>query len=490
MLVAVIDLAVGVAGDGHGDLVGQRGDGQRALLIGDGVVGGDIAAAAHQLRIARDVLARADVRLAASQGHARDGVALGGRRAVKLAASERRAVVGLAIRARSDGQCHRVNLQPAVCHGELNVREIVADVLKLRRGQAHRIGARVGTLRDGLTGEGEVLRLVERIADRRLVPDHGLLRAVISHGVRVAGDGHGDLVGHRGDGQRTGPILDGIVRGDVPIAAHQLRIARGVLARAGVRLAARHGDARKGIARGGVGAGGIAVLRQRGTVVDLAVGARGDGQRHGRDLQLAVFSLDVIDVVHIRRAVHDGNAHDLVYGGRGFHIGDGALDLHGQDIAVGELLRLTRRQIIGLAAKFDGIAAVGQGRAVIGPGRAVGGNNDLLRGGPAHGQLTVCGRDAVVRGLTRGKLVALHLVHNGRRRRISDLADDRHCDGVVPDKAGNLRLRQGVRLAVVGEVRALRGDGHGARGDGQRAVVHDELNVREVRVVILELLRF
>ena len=192
-------------------------------------------------------------------------------------------------------------------------------------------------------------------------------------------------------------------------------------------------------------------------------------------------------MVHIRRAVHDGDAHDLVCGGRGFHIGDGALDLHGQDIAVGELLRLTRRQMIGLAAKFDGIAAVGQGRAVIGLGRVVGGNNDLLRGGPAHGQLTVCGRDAVVRGLTRGKLVALHLVHNGRRRRISDLADDRHCDGVVPDKAGNLRLRQGVRLAVVGEARALRGDGHGARGDGQRAVVHDELDVREVRAAVCEL---
>ena len=143
--------------------------------------------------------------------------------------------------------------------------------------------------------------------------------------------------------------------------------------------------------------------------------------------------------------------------------------------------------MIGLAAKFDGIAAVGQGRAVIGLGRGVGGNNDLLRGGPAHGQLTVCGRDAVVRGLTRGKLVALHLVHNGRRRRISDLAGDRHCDGVVPDKAGNLRLRQGVRLAVVGEVRTLRGDGHGARGDGQRAVVHDELDVREVRAAVCEL---
>ena len=487
MLVAVIDLAVGVAGDGHGDLVGQRGDGQRTFLIGDVVVLGDVLIAAHQLRIARNVVARADVQLAASQGHARDGVALGGIGTGGVAVlRQRRAVIGLVGRARGDGQIHRGDLQRAVGHVELHVRKVVADVLELRLAQVHLIGALVGAGRGVIAIEGEIIRRIERIVRGNRVAGHGLRRTVIGHAIGLADDGHDDLVGHGGDSQLAELSRDLVVRS---LRVLVQRVGEGVFAGADLRLAA--GDiVRRALALGeAVAADGHGAVRQGLAVIDLlaAVGGQGDGA--GIDLQLTVLHRNIVSIVNIRRTVHDGDVFDLVGGGQCLHVGDGAHHRCRQDVTIGQGQGLACLQLIGLAVEFNGIAAVRQGLAVISLALAVGDDGHALCSGPAHGQLAVFDCDIVVRGLTRGKLIALHHVIH-LLVRILDRADDRHCDGVVPDKAGNLRLRQGVRLAVVGEVRALRGDGHGARGDGQLAVGHGKLNVREVRVVILELLRF
>ena len=484
MLVAVIDLAVGVAGDGHGDLVGQRGDGQRALLIGDGVVGGDIAAAAHQLRIARNVVARADVRLAARHGHAREGVALGGIGTGGVAVlRQRRAVIGLVGRARGDGQIHRGDLQRAVGHVELHVRKVVADVLELRLAQVHLIGALVGAGRGVIAIEGEIIRRIERIVRGNRVAGHGLRRTVIGHAIGLADDGHDDLVGHGGDLQLAELTFNRVVRS---LRVLVQRVGEGVFAGADLRLAA--GDiVRRALALGeAVAADGHGAVRQGLAVIDLLAAAGGQGDGAGIDLQLTVLHRNIVSIVNIRRTVHDGDVFDLVGGGQCLHVGDGAHHRCRQDVTIGQGQGLACLQLIGLAVEFNGIAAVRQGLAVISLALAVGDDGHALCSGPAHGQLAVFDCDIVVRGLTRGKLIALHHVIH-LLVRILDRADDRHCDGVVPDKAGNLRLRQGVRLAVVGEVRALRGDGHGARGDGQRAVVHDELDVREVRAAVREL---
>ena len=360
----------------------------------------------------------------------------------------------------------------------------MADVLKLRRGQAHHIGARVGSGDGGRAAEGEVSRRVDRIADTLdLVAGHGLRRAVISHGARVAGDGHGDLVGHRGNLQLAVLRRNRVVRS---LRVRVQRVGEGVVAETGVRLAA--GDAvRRALALGeAVAAHSHGAVRQGLAVIDLLAAAGGQGDGAGIDLQLTVLHRNIVSIVNIRRTVHDGDVFDLVGGGQCLHVGDGAHHCCRQDVAIGQGQGLACLQLIGLAVEFNGVAAVRQGLAVISLALAVGCDGHALCGGPAHGQLAVFDCDVVVRGLTRGKLIALHHVIH-LLVRILDLADDRHCDGVVPDKAGNLRLRQGVRLAVVGEVRALRGDGHGARGDGQRAVVHDELDVREVRAAVCEL---
>ena len=283
MLVAVIAHAAVVAGDGHGDLVGHGGDLQRTLVLLDAVVAG-LETRGRGIDDGVRLLAVGDVRdgaggadsahLTRNEPVTRDG---------DIGACQGHAVVDLLCRGGGQLDGARGDRQRAVGHAERDVLKVRIRILKLRRGQTHHIGARVGALRRSRSGEGEVRFRIERIAGGNRVAGHELLRAAVRPAVGNAGDGHNDAA-DRGDRQLAVLRLghDILFRG-VHRADRSLLELRGISA--DIRPLRTDGDGAEVRAVGRAGEAGDAVL--------LAVIASGTAVRGQGDV------LIIIEVDHV-----------------------------------------------------------------------------------------------------------------------------------------------------------------------------------------------
>ena len=186
----------------------------------------------------------------------------------------------------------RVDLQHAVHDLEFHVGEILVDVLKVLRFDAHGVFARVGALgRPG--GSGRFLHagfhIVQRIVRRDgFITRDGMLGAVIGGVAALFGYRYDDLVGYGGNGQLALFFRDRVVCGHVLRAVHDLRFVferAGVFAHVGARGGVGHD--REGVAlhQTALGDGGDAL---RFAVIHLGSGLAGKGHRALADGQLAV----------------------------------------------------------------------------------------------------------------------------------------------------------------------------------------------------------
>ena len=284
MLVAVIAHAAVVAGDGHGDLVGHGGDLQRTLVLLDAVVAG-LETHGRGIDDGVRLLAVGDVRdgaggadsahLTRNEPVTRDG---------DIGACQGLAVIDLLVRGGGQLDGARGDRQRAVLlHDKRDALEVFVRILELAGIEMHQIAARVGALRRGIAGEGEVLLRIERIFRGKRVAGRGVLVAVIGHGFGVAGDGHNDAA-DRHDRQQTVLRLghDILFRG-VHRADRSLLELRGISA--DIRPLRTDGDGAEVRAVGRAGEAGDAVLV---AVIGHGTAVRGQGDVLSGHLELTV----------------------------------------------------------------------------------------------------------------------------------------------------------------------------------------------------------
>ena len=364
LLSAVVHELAAVLRDGHGDLVGQLGDGQGAFDSGDVVVsslgalvqsvGEGIVAGTNLGLSAGHVIGRA---LALSEAVAGNG---------NGAVGQSGAVVDLLVIRGGHGDCTLGDFQSAVHDHELDVAEVLADVGEVSRLQFHCVGARVGALHGRVAAEGEVRLGVQRIADAgHNVTGNGLLSAVVHELAAVLRDGHGDLVGQLGDGQGAFDSGDDVV---VSLGALIQSVSEGILAVANLGLSAGHVIGRALAISEAVAGDGNGAVGQSLAVVDLLVSSRGQGDCTLGDFQSAVDgSAEGVVGGHVGLAAHDlVGGHNIVDGA---DVGDGAFHNCGQHIAF-------HQNVLGV-----GVAVVGQGSAVIGLAVRGSSDDDLGRNG-------------------------------------------------------------------------------------------------------------
>ena len=452
MLVAVIAHAAVVAGDGHGDLVGHGGDLQRTLVLLDAVVAG-LETRGRGIDDGVRLLAVGDVRdgaggadsahLTRNEPVTRDG---------DIGACQGLAVIDLLVRGGGQLDGARGDRQRAVLlHDKRDALEVFVRILELAGIEMHQIAARVGALRRGIAGEGEVLLRIERIFRGKRVAGRGVLVAVIGHGFGVAGDGHNDAVDRR-DRQQTVLRLghDILFRG-VHRADRSLLELRGISA--DIRPLRTDGDGAEVRAVGRAGEAGDAVL--------LAVIGHGTAVRGQGDV-LIIIEVDHVltradrQILAVRR---DGGIAGDVDG----TLRDGrvkGLAAHG----LGRCHRLLRT----IPIVVDGIAQVAADRPRAGQGDVLSGHLELTvaadsrvgrRPAAEHiaVQLGLCGHGHVrvhLVGFIRGQLskcaggnIALVLIlHLIARDRPLD-AGDGELEGLVAAGEGSLRIR-GIILAL------------------------------------------
>ena len=286
MRLAVIGHTGRVARNRHRHFVRDRRDFQLAFALGDLVVVRLRIAVQH---VGELVIARANIRLA-SRHVVRRAFAV--RKAVAayrhLAVRQRRAVVDLLIR--SGGQRHfaLLDFELAVLNNKRHIREVAVLVLELALIQTHGISARVSFCHGIRTGELEISRRVQRIAGRHVIALSRMLLSIILRFGFVSLDRHRHRVRDRLDFQLAFALGDRVVA--------RLRIAvqlvgERVIARANVRLRARHLVRRAFAISKAVAAYRHLAVRQRRAVVDLLI--RSGGQRHFAllDFELAVRRL-------------------------------------------------------------------------------------------------------------------------------------------------------------------------------------------------------
>ena len=450
MLVAVIAHAAVVAGDGHGDLVGHGGDLQRTLVLLDAVVAG-LETRGRGIDDGVRLLAVGDVRdgaggadsahLTRNEPVTRDG---------DIGACQGHAVVDLLCRGGGQLDGARGDRQRAVGHAERDVLKVRIRILKLRRGQTHHIGARVGALRRSRSGEGEVRFRIERIAGGNRVAGHELLRAAVRPAVGNAGDGHNDAA-DRGDRQQTVLRLghDILFRG-VHRADRSLLELRGISA--DIRPLRTDGDGAEVRAVGRAGEAGDAVLL---AVIDSGTAVRGQG--------------DVLIIIEVDHVLTRADRQALAVrrdGGIAVNRGRLLRDDRAEGLAAHGL---GGRHLVGRAVPVvvDGIAQVAAERPRAGQG-------DVLSG---HLELTVAADSRVVRrpaaehiavqrglrghvdvrvqlvgfirgqgGRAGGDRVRVGVLHLIARDRPLD-AGDGELEGLVAAGEGSLRIR-GIILAL------------------------------------------
>ena len=386
LLDGVVLVLTRVLGDGDDNLVGELGHGQRALDLGDGVVGSLGALVEGVLEL---VGGAADCGLGA--GHVvGSALALGEAVAsdLDLVLGQSSAVVDLGGVRGGQGDGARADGQRAVDDDELDVLEVCVVVGEVAGLELHVVGAGVGALDGSVAVEGEVLLGVELVVNGDGVAGHGLLSAVVLLGAGVLGDGDGHLVGELGHGQRALRGGDGVV---VSLGVVVQLVGEGVSRAANVGLGASHVVRGALALREALAANGDVLVGERGAVVDLLVGRGGQGNGTLRDLELAVSGADVElggHVVLVSVPDH-GGAGDGV--GRGDDVG--ALGIGGLEALDGVL--------VATNLKLKSLEALGRllGAVVDVAGVGVGLNGDLvLLGTVADGQLASGLGQAVVLG--------------------------------------------------------------------------------------------
>ena len=470
------------------DFPGDLCDGELALVPDDGVV------ALLEARAGGEGDGVGDFALI-HVGHAAGGLDVGhlaGDEAVPagdVRTGERRAVVFLFRRFGLQSHGARVNGELAVRHDELNVREVLAVVLKLRGIQTHRVGGRVGCFHLGGAGEGEVFLRVQRVADRDRVALSRLLCAVVGGRRGVANDGDGDFLLGRRDGQRAVHDHEFNVR-EVRVGVLEVAGLDADIVRADI-------DARRRPC------GRLGRLDTGGHVVEIVIRRHGLVALHGVFLAVIGDGIGVLfdrnddligDRVDLERTVHDHELDvrevliDVLKVGR---LDADRVFAHVDALrrpGVGLGLFDARLDIVEIVIRRHGLIAVdGVLFAVVGGAAGFLGDGDGdLRGDLVdrqHAGLVFYGVVAGQGGLS------VSAVGNGRpvndvglRAGVGDGALRRHGEGevflrVAVDETGDVKARLRERRAVVGLARVLR-----LERQGNGVVDDDRVDLLAVRV--------
>ena len=444
MLRAVIGNGGGVLGDGHGDLVADGVDLQRAVhdheLDVREVAAGVLKVGrfdAHRVfadirslrrprlgRLLGDVLLHVVERVVRGHGLvAGDGVL--------------RAVIGNGGGVLGDGHGDligdRIDLEPAVIHDDLDIAVVPGGDAEAILRQTHIIGVNVGALRFCL--DAILQRNVDRLrTDVCRVVGDGLFLAVIHLGVVVAGDGDGDLIRDRRDLQQTVFHDDKLYRREVlRVVVHEALGLEIHVILADVRalgmgaLALREAEVRPSIRAVADANDRVAVHFVLAAVVDHAVADALDLHDHGSrsdDLEIAVSVGDLIVIGHVVAAsIHDARVVFVRHQNAGVlaHCGPAAGDDRFHTVTIDQI--------------GDGVARAGL---------------DLAVGGQAHAVRLAVINDGVVRGFQNDLLFARAALGDGER------AGD-ECDGlelIVHDIARCVRDGHNGDLVIV--LRAVR----------------------------------
>ena len=211
-----------VAHDGHNHLIGHRVHLQDTLCLGDVIV------AVGALGVFRQLLARGVHQLIRERVGAAAGIGLRTRdvcderipgnqvtaRNADGVVLKRVSVIGFLSR-RGGSQRHGAlrDGERAVDDFEPHVGEIGAVALEVLGLEFHLVRAGIGALGIGLSAEGEVAFLVQRIGCLEVVTGNTLLGAVIRQLGALARDGNDHLVGNRRHLKGAGLIRDVVVGG-------------------------------------------------------------------------------------------------------------------------------------------------------------------------------------------------------------------------------------------------------------------------------------
>ena len=284
-LVRALNLAGIVAdtADGHRDLAG--GVGAVGGAVSDGVILAGLKRALPILDHGRPrlILAVVDNVCRRSDGH----------RVVRI------------LRIRNDGL--RRDGQRAVRYGERDLREVAALVGELLGSKVHVVGSNVRALGNGLSTEGEVAFLVQRIGGlNEVVTFDGLLGTAVFDGLVIAGNSHNHLGIAGGHHELTELGRHQVVAG---VRAFVEGVVEGVVAFAGISL--RAGDV-DGHPLAVDEANTFALRSNRHGIVGkrfaviflvVALGSQRDQALGNRD-RLPVCRVLTISVVCARRAQH------------------------------------------------------------------------------------------------------------------------------------------------------------------------------------------
>ena len=325
VLFAVIGGGIGAAGDGDGDFLLGRRDGQRAVHDHEFNVREVRVGVLEVAGLDADIV-RADIDARRRPcGHL--GRLDTGGHVVEIVIRRHGLValhgvflavigdgIGVLFDRNDDLIGDRVDLERAVHDHELDVREVLIDVLKVVRLDADRVRAHVDALRRPGVGArlGDArLDIVEIVIRRHgLIAVDGVLFAVVGGAAGFLGDGNGDLRGDLVDRQHAGLVFYGVVAGQGGLSVSA--VGNGVLVndvglRAGVGDGAvrRHGEGEVFLRVAVDETGDVkARLRERRAVVGLARVLRLERQGNG------VVDDDRVDLL----AVRVGNENDAVVG--------------------------------------------------------------------------------------------------------------------------------------------------------------------------------
>ena len=309
---------------------------------------------------------------------------------------------------------------------------------------------------------------------------NALHAAGVGEGLAFAGEGHAA----RGNGQRAlHAISEGVARGHVGFAAHDLVARYHVVAAADVGLAALDNRGQN-VAFHQRARVGEAVIRQRRAVVNLLVAVRGDGNGLAltlalRDGQLAfVLGDGIVRLLEVRafgvgdRVGHFALVHEG-YAAGGLDIGH--LAVHKAVAAHGDNRLRQRRAVVGLARRLGGQrhGALVDGQAAV----------NAVREGVVLGHVLAIARDLVAHNFVYAFVAHVRGAALDDRRQF--VAVHQHALGVV-----EAVIRQ--RGSVIGLFIAVRGDGDRVfrdRVDLQNAVHDFERDVLEVLIDVLEIAR-
>ena len=309
---------------------------------------------------------------------------------------------------------------------------------------------------------------------------NALHAAGIGKGLAFAGKGHVA----QGNGQRAlHAVGEGVARGHVGFAAHDLVARYHVVADADVGLAALD-DRGENVAFHQRARVGVAVIRQRRAVVNLLAAVRGDGNGLAlalalRDGQLAFILSDgiVVLVELLARGEGDRVGHfALVHEGHAAGGRDADHLARYKAVAAHGDIRLRQRRAVVFLARRLGFQRYG---ALVDGQRAI----NAVREGVVPGHVRAVAHDRVA--LNDVLAFVAHVRGAALDDRRQHVAFHQHVLGEV-----EAAIRQ--RGSVVGLAGAVRGDGDLVfrdRVDLQNAVHDHEFNIREVRVRVLEVAR-